>query len=348
MPIATIQPGGHSVRPHLPLLRKTKLTNKHFIATRNKALQIYLDSLSPSGRGSIKTLLGLSVSIVGHKGPLESFDWSQLSFEQVHAIRSTLLEAGYAVNSINLALAALKGISKIAFNLGEINADDLLRINAVKSLKGNAVRTGRRLTNTEITKLLSSGNTLTCPATQARDKAILLVGIGAGLRCSEICQLDISDIDLIKGILIVKHGKGRKHRQIYLAADIIGSLRRWLEYRGHNGGALFNRILKNGRISKQRLSASGLAYSLRSMQTHAGVEAFTPHDLRRTFITQLLENGVDLNTVRQLAGHSDVSTTIRYDKRDLEWQRNASQSISFSGSVTQSGAPNPLVISCAP
>jgi integrase/recombinase XerD len=312
-----------------PPLRKTKLASKRFTTTRNKALHIYLDSLSPSGRGSIKTLLGLCVSIIGHQGPLESFDWSQLGFEQVHAIRATLLEAGYAVNSINLALAALKGISKIAFNLGDINADDLLRINAVKSLKGNAVRTGRRLTNREVAELLSCRDGLTCPATMARDRAILLVGIGAGLRCSEICHLDTRDLDLIKGSLVVKEGKGRKHRQIYLAADIIVSLRRWLGYRGNSEGALFNRILKNGKIGHQRLSASGLAYSLRSLQTNAGVDVFTPHDLRRTFITQLLENGVDLNTVRQLAGHSDVSTTIRYDKRDLEWQRQASQSISF-------------------
>ena len=75
------------------------------------------------------------------------------------------------------------------------------------------------------------------------------------------------------------------------------------------------------------LSPSGLTYILKSLQTLADIPSFTPHDMRRTFITQLLENGVDLNTVRQLAGHSDVSTTVRYDKRDIEWQKQASQNI---------------------
>ncbi len=77
------------------------------------------------------------------------------------------------------------------------------------------------------------------------------------------------------------------------------------------------------------MSYSGLAFALENLQRLAGISEFTPHDMRRTFITQLLEKGIDLNTVRQLAGHSDVSTTVRYDKRDLDWQNKASEAIVF-------------------
>lgn len=309
---------------------KTKLSTSKFKAEIKSAYAIYLDSLAPSGRKSMKTLLQQCAAILGHENPIERFNWSTLTFEKVHLIRSVFTEAGYAVSSINLALAGLKGVAKTAFNLGQIDADTLLRINSVKTLKGNATRTGRRLSNTEITKLLEGCNKILCPTARSRDRAILLVGIGAGLRCSEICSLDVGDIDIKNGVLTVMEGKGRKHRQIFLAAEVIAALKEWKQYRHSSSGSLFCKIIKSGKVIDNRLSPSGLDYMLTSLQALSGVEKFTPHDLRRTFITQLLEKGVDLNTVRQLAGHSDVSTTTRYDKRDMEWQKEASQGIRFS------------------
>lgn len=309
---------------------KTKLSTSKFKTEVKSAYSIYLDSLAPTGRKSMKTLLHQCASILGHEGPIEHFDWSTLTFEKVHLIRSVLTEAGYAVSSINLALSGLKGVAKTAFNLGQINADTLLRINSVKTLKGNATRTGRRLSNTEISKLLEGCNKIPCPAARSRDRAILLVGIGAGLRCSEICSLNVSDIDFKNGVLTVMEGKGRKHRQIFLATEIIHALTEWIHYRQSNTNALFCKIIKGGKVIENRLSPSGLDYMLSTLQALSGVERFTPHDLRRTFITQLLEKGVDLNTVRQLAGHSDVGTTTRYDKRDIQWQKEASQGIRFA------------------
>ena len=309
---------------------KTKLAQSSFKTQAKSAYDIYLDGLAPSGRKSMKTLLQQCATILGHQKPIEKFDWCKLTFESVHLIRSTFTEAGYAVNSINLALAGLKGIAKTAFNLGQIKAETMLRINSVKTLKGNAVRMGRRLSETEIRKLLLACTKLPCPITISRARAILLIGIGSGLRCSEICSLNLSDIDFQNGILNVREGKGRKSRQIYLAADIIQSLRDWSLFLKEKESPLFCKIDKSGRISNTRLSPSGLDYLLSALQQLAGIDKFTPHDLRRTFITQLLENGIDLNTVRQLAGHSDISTTTRYDKRDLMFQKLASQALQFS------------------
>jgi integrase/recombinase XerD len=316
--------------PHNITKPKTKLSASFFTTEAKSAYSIYLDSLALTGRKAIKTLLQQSSLILGSREPAESFDWSKLTFEKIHLIRNAFIEAGYSVNSINLVLAGLKGITKTAFNLGQIDADTMLRINAVKSLKGNAVRTGRRLSPEEITKLLDSCNQIPCPKTKSRDRAILLVGLGAGLRCSEICALDVSDIDFNSGVLSVREGKGRKSRQIYLAKEIVQALNEWRTYKTGNETALFCKIIKNGRIINNRLSPSGLDYMLAHLQQLSIVEKFTPHDLRRTFITQLLEEGVDLHTVMQLAGHSDVSTTTRYDKRDMEWQKRASQGIRFT------------------
>jgi len=316
-------PGSSNVKA----LRKSKIDGRRLNAT--SPYHVYLNSLATSGRTAMATLLDQCTVLLGHKGSAEHYPWHQLTFEQVHLVRSQLVELGYAVNTINMSLAGLRGVTKAAFNLGTTDADNMLRIGAVKSIKGSAVRTGRRLSPQEVKQLLSASNNLPHKARTAREKALLLIGIGGGLRCSEICSLSLEDIDLSSGLLQVIEGKGRKQRQIYLAKSIINALQKWLEYRHSQPGPLFTRILKNGEPTSSCLSASGLTHALKSLQIIAGTPAFTPHDMRRTFITQLLEKGIDLNTVRQLAGHSDVSTTVRYDKRDEQWQKNASQGIAF-------------------
>lgn len=295
--------------------------------TAGSPYQIYLSSLAVSGRSAMVTLLDQCALLLGHQGPAEHFSWDQLTFEKAHLVRSSLVELGYAVSTTNMMLAGLRGVTKAAFNLGQIDADTMLRINSVKSLKGNAMRTGRRLSSADTQKLLASCEQLSCPAKRDRDKAILLIGIGAGLRCSEICSLNREDLIDEQGLLRVREGKGRKQRQIYLAEVVQSSLKIWLQYRGSATGALFTRILKSNAVTEGRLTSNGLSHALKNLQQLASIPTFTPHDMRRTFITQLLEEGVDLNTVRQLAGHSDVSTTVRYDKRDLEWQKRASRSI---------------------
>lgn len=306
---------------------KSKI-NKGRINT-SSPYNVYLNSLASTGRSAMATLLNQCTLLLGYEGAAEHYPWHQLTFEQVHLVRSQLVEFGYAVNTINMSLAGLRGVTKAAFNLGTTNADNLLRISAVKSIKGSAVRTGRRLSRDEVKQLLIACNSLPHPARTARDKALLLIGVGAGLRCSEICSLTLENIDQSSGLLQVIEGKGRKQRQIYLAGSILKALQKWLKHRHSQPGPLFTSILKSGTPTSKPLSPSGLTHALKGVQTIAGSPTFTPHDMRRTFITQLLEKGIDLNTVRQLAGHSDVSTTVRYDKRDEQWQKDASQGIAF-------------------
>lgn len=98
---------------------KTKLSTSKFKTEIKSAYSIYLDSFAPTGRKSMKTLLQQCASILDHEKPIERFGWSTLTFEKVNLIRSVFTEAGYAVSSINLTLAGLKGVAKTAFNLGQ-------------------------------------------------------------------------------------------------------------------------------------------------------------------------------------------------------------------------------------
>ncbi len=292
--------------------------------------KLYLSSLAPSGRRPMGIRLNHCTRILGHKGPAETYEWTNLTFEKAHQIRSSLIEMEYSVNTINMTIAALRGVTKAAFNLGRISADDMLRIGAIRPLKGRtASRKGRSLPREELQQMIQAALQLPSKAKQLRDHALLLVGAGAGLRCAEICALQVEDIHLSEERLIVENGKGRKQRQLYLAPKLVTALRSWMEYRGNQPGPLFLRILRDSTITDSGLTASGVTHALKILQKLAAIPPFTPHDLRRTFITDLLEQGIDINTVRQLAGHSDISTTIRYDKRDEQWQKQASQSLTF-------------------
>jgi integrase/recombinase XerD len=312
-----VQP--HKVRP----AASPKIVN-------SSPYDLYLNSLAPSGRSAMGSLLTQCAQILGHSGDTSNYGWHCLSFDKAQHIRSTLVEMGYSVNTINMAIAGIRGVTRTAFNLGLIEADDLMRIHALKPLKGRtSSRKGRRLSSNEITTLTNTLQSQSPTSKQARDHALLLVGLGAGLRCAEICALDMEHIDLNQGKLTVEEGKGRKQRHIYLSPDVLATLKQWITIRNQTKGPLFTRVLSNGVTTNKRLSASGLAYSLKVLQQQANIAPFTPHDLRRSFITHLLEKGVDLNIVRQLAGHSDVSTTVRYDKRDELWQKQASQNLTF-------------------
>ena len=77
------------------------------------------------------------------------------------------------------------------------------------------------------------------------------------------------------------------------------------------------------------LSGEVIYYLVKQHCGNIGRQDITPHDLRRTYITRLLDQGADLNTVRQMAGHSDISTTVIYDKRDDKTMRKAADELNY-------------------
>lgn len=194
----------------------------------------------------------------------------------------------------------------------------------VRRVSGDGCRLGRALARHEIRSMLAAAATFSTVRCQ-RERAILLLLCGAGLRAGELVALNAEDIDVAAGIVWVREGKGRKSREIHLAAKVCTQLRRWLKCRGDHEGPLFSRISRADRPGPHRLTTTGLTGLLAQLREAAGVDYFTPHDLRRTFITQLLEQGTDLNVVRQLAGHADIATTTRYDYRGRGTQDRASR-----------------------
>lgn len=314
-----------------------KPANRRDVSTSSKtpanspkytAYDTYLLSLAPSGRKAVASLLQTCSRLLDHNLTAEKYPWHELTFAEVSMVRAELLTRDYAVASVNLALSALRGLGEIAFNMGLMNAENVARIRAVKRVKGNARRQGRSLSRAEVKALLHAAKQHPCTAKRTRDQALLLVACGAGLRASELVSLQINDFVAATGLLQVREGKGRKFRAVHLAKPIIAALNAWIRNRGQSSGALFARVSRGGQPAIAMMTKAGLAAVLEDLRLKAGLDPFTPHDMRRTFITHLLAEGADINTVRQLAGHSDIATTARYDCRGMEAKIFASKTFS--------------------
>lgn len=150
----------------------------------------------------------------------------------------------------------------------------------------------------------------------ARDHAIVVLLLNTGLRVSELCGLDLVDVELSerKGSLVVRSGKGGKQRVLPLNAKAREALRSWLELRGKAGGTLF--FDRNG----LRMTPSGVNRRLAKLGKRANVDLHA-HVLRHTFAKRLVDAGVTLEKVAALLGHSNLNTTRVYitpGERDLE------------------------------
>lgn len=284
----------------------------------------YIGGLAPSGRRGIISLLNRSAGILKRGTDAAGYPWEQLNYAAVAKVRAALLDDGYAVSSVNMALSALRGVAQTAFNLNCMDAETLARIRSVKRVSGDIQRKGRALDKQEIRALIQAAKQHPQPVRRYRDAAIVLTLCGTGLRAGELVKLERRDYD--NGILTVRQGKGRKYREIHVADAVDKAIRAWLKVGAdETDRALFSRIQRNGKVASQPLTTTGLTGILEQLQHTSGITRFTPHDMRRTFITRLLEQGVDINTVRQLAGHSDISTTTRYDCRGEGMKISASR-----------------------
>ena len=211
--------------------------------------------------------------------------------------------------------------------MGLISAEDYGRAVDIPNVKGETLPAGRALEGWEIDALFrecSADRNLDGNLTPAgrRDGALLAVLRLGGLRREEVAALDLADYDPGTGALKVR-GKGRKERMAYIQ-NAVQWMAVWLEVRGNGSGALFNPVNKGGAILyDQRMSAQAVYNILKKRGDQAGLRDFSPHDLRRTFIGDLLDAGADMSVAQKLAGHASPSTTGRYDRRPEEAKRQA-------------------------
>jgi integrase len=159
----------------------------------------------------------------------------------------------------------------------------------------------------------------------ARDAALFALLYGVGLRRAEAVALELADYDAETGRLTVRAGKGRKARVVYATNGGRAAVEDWLVVRGPEPGALLCPVNKGGRMTIRHMTAQAAYSALRRRAHTAGVASFTPHDLRRTFAGDLLDDGADLATVQNLMGHANPATTARYDRRGERAKKKAAE-----------------------
>jgi site-specific recombinase XerD len=156
-----------------------------------------------------------------------------------------------------------------------------------------------------------------------RDAALVALMYSAGLRREEVVALTLASYDRAEGKLNV-WGKRDKQRTAYLVNGADRAMSDWLKLRGLEGDALFCAINKGGRLDTSKALTPQAIYNiLQKRAKEAGVKEFSPHDLRRTFVSDLLDAGADIATVAKMAGHANVQTTARYDRRPEEAKKKA-------------------------
>ena len=279
---------------------------------RNPAAVYLAGKPSAVGRRGLQRSLERAAEVLTGGLTTDAFavHWAEVRYQHVMALRSLLIEGDAKPATINHVLAAVRGVIRDAWRLGLIDAETKERIVDIKSVSASTLPAGRHVGVGEIRRLFEI-----CGATLVgtRDAAMLALLYGCGLRRSEAVALLVDDYR--EGSVTVRTGKGRKERIVYSANGGRAAIDAWIAVRGAWDGALLAPVAKGGRIQQRAMTSQAVMLRLQFLGKRAGIDNLSPHDLRRSFVGELLDAGADISSVQQLAGHSSVTTTARYDRR---------------------------------
>lgn len=294
------------------------------------AAQQYIRSLqSKSGRQSMQSTLDRIVNLLGGTN-YQTYDWSLLDNETVEYIKNELIENDYAPATIRKYLAALRGVAKYAWTKGDINHEAYLHITQIKAPRGSRVRAGRALEIEEINSFYDFINTNTLSGKRNLSMFVLLVE--CGMRRSDLNILNCGSINW-RDHSLKYIAKGNKERITFLskkAAEVL------LDYFNHHpfhqlpDAPLFIPIRRYDNPINRRLNVRSVNKILDKCRIKAGIHSFSPHDLRRTFATHLFDQGIDVKLVQDAMGHSQIATTIQYDRRQEKRTKELMNQFSYN------------------
>lgn len=217
-----------------------------------------------------------------------------------------LKDNGRASTTIARNIASIRSFHQFLLREKETDQDPSVHIETPKSER----KLPKILSTTEVEQLLEAPDFST--AFGKRDRAMLEVLYATGLRVSELVDLNIEDVHLTMGF-IRTIGKGNKERIVPLGRMARDALQTYLD---ESRSALLKRKKSDALFLNhhgERLSRQGFWKILKKLALHSNiVKPLTPHTLRHSFATHLLENGADLRAVQELLGHADISTTQIY------------------------------------
>ncbi len=238
-------------------------------------------------------------------------DWRHVAYSQVSGFAAWRFRNGKSATTIQRELSSIRSFYSYLCRQQLAEHNPALDVKAPKHAK----KLPRTCDSEQLDQLLRGRDA--DDALIKRDLALFELVYSSGLRLAEVVSLDLNDIDLQQRSLRVT-GKGNKTRQLPIGRMAVDALQRWLKARGsitHHGGeqALF--ISQRG----SRLAARTVQQRLEHLAKRQGLGThLSPHMLRHSFATHLLESSSDLRAVQELLGHADISTTQIYTHLDFQ------------------------------
>ena len=272
-----------------------------------KQVKLFLEFLQNDKKASDNTLQSYRRDIVYYSKYLESnnLNYAKIKEEDIKEYLEHLQSIGKKPSTISRCLASIRSFYQFLVRNKKVKADPTAHIQSPKIEK----RTPSVLTAKEVELLLDQPKDVDLKGT--RDKAMLEFAYATGMRVTEIISLDVKDVKLDEGYVVCHSGS--KQRNIPLGTLSLKALKEYIEearpvlIRDEKVEALFVNV--NG----QRLTRQGFWKIVKYYKEQAHItKDITPHVLRHSFATHLLQNGADLKAIQTMLGHSDISSTQVY------------------------------------
>ena len=283
-----------------------------------KQVKLFLEFLQNDKKVSDNTLQSYRRDIVYFTKYVEecNMNYAKLDEQDIKDYLQHLQEVGKKSSTVSRHLASIRSFYQFLVKNKKVKVDPTNNIQSPKVEK----RTPSVLTAQEVELLLEQPKDIDLKGT--RDKAMLEFAYATGMRVTEIISLNIEDVNLEEGYVVCKTGS--KERNIPLGTMSLKALKEYAEearpvlIRDESVSALFVNI--NG----QRLTRQGFWKIVKFYKEQAHItKDITPHVLRHSFATHLLQNGADLKAIQTMLGHSDISSTQVY----MQFQNDGLKSV---------------------
>ncbi|NQT46799.1 MAG: tyrosine recombinase XerC [Candidatus Omnitrophica bacterium] len=280
----------------------------------NRYIDKFLTYLKIEKNASPHTITNYSIDLKIFSDFVKDKELSQIDHIVLRSFLAHLRNKSYSKKTIARRLSALRSFFKFLYREGLIKANPVAIISTPKPDRKLPIFLGED----EVARLLDIAHDK--DAEGLRDRAVMETLYSTGMRVGELVSIDVDDIDFISGVIKVL-GKGRKERIAPIGDRALRSIREYMERRGVKSlktpkGLFLN---KRGTRLSDRSVRRILEKYIRKASLRSGV---SPHTLRHSFATHLLNRGVDLRTVQELLGHMNLSTTQIYTHVTTEKMRS--------------------------
>jgi integrase/recombinase XerD len=256
-------------------------------------------------------------TVLSYTGDIRAFlEWieskgniftGKLTRFHVTAYKNFLVKNNYEINTINKKINSLQSFNQFLINKKYITEKVVdLKRDKLK-IAGGSEKEVEVLTDEEIDKLLFY---IQSEEVTSRDRLIIHLLLYTGVRVSELVNIKLRDIDLLSMNLTIAWGKGGKRREIPLKADVVDSIKEYLEGERRNSKfADSEYLILTNRAA--RMDRDAINKILSKLEKRLDIRLY-PHKFRHTFCTRLLKKGVEISTVSMLAGHASIQTTVQF------------------------------------